>query len=38
MLQRGTGGALTEQQARLLGRVESYGVRLQEFTGVAQRG
>lgn len=29
MLQRGTGGALTEQQARLLGRVESNGLRLQ---------
>jgi len=29
MLQRGTGGALTEQQAKLLGRVESNGLRLQ---------
>ena len=29
MLQRGTGGGLTAQQARLLGRVESNGLRLQ---------
>ena len=29
MLQRGSGGALTERQARLLARVESNGLRLQ---------